>query len=134
MIKYIDANVIYQIKYMCGEFTDDGFMIDYQRVLSILTSAESIYLCYCEECDCCTYESSEGLYKCNKKGIEHFMYDATKHFCSYGQMHTLEDVKRKLHEAVDNTSMAEDVYPNLKEKMHQIIDEYNGSDECSFKE
>ena len=39
----IDADRLMKIiRPMCGEFTDNGFMIDYQRVLSVIDSAPTI--------------------------------------------------------------------------------------------
>lgn len=43
MSRYIDADKLTSvIKPMCGEFTDNDFMINYQRVLSIIDSAPTI--------------------------------------------------------------------------------------------
>lgn len=51
MGRYIDADKLTSvIKPMCGEFTDNGFMIDYQRVLSIIDSAPSTDIVFCKEC------------------------------------------------------------------------------------
>ena len=33
-------------------------------------------------------------------------------------------VKEILHRAIDNTRWAEDAYPNIKERLHKMIDEY----------
>lgn len=84
MSRYIDADAITNmIKPMCGVFTEDAFMINYHRVLSIIENAPSIDIVRCKECKYAEYRADFNDYECHHSGCG-LVYDADD-FCSYGE-------------------------------------------------
>ena len=87
MSRWISAEVIKTIKPMCGIFTDEGFMIDYHRVLSILENAPSINIIHCRECK---YRINDDAFVsghiCLKRRANGGAFCEDDDFCSYGKV------------------------------------------------
>ena len=55
-----------------------------------LPSSDAVEVVRCGECERCYYDDDEGLYRCTKSGMEHWMYYADN-FCSFGKRKETEN-------------------------------------------
>lgn len=55
-----------------------------------------------------------------------FLYDLTNFCpnCGADMRNDIDIAKDILHNAIDNSTWAEDAYPNIKERLHKAVDEY----------
>ena len=84
MSRWIDADVL--TKEIKQDIADDGLTERY--VFYRINEASSVNLVWCKECKYCMYDADGDMYRCLKEHIEHTLYDANKHFCSYGERRT----------------------------------------------
>lgn len=49
-------------------------------------------------------------------------YNGKNDFCSRAEKATVTQIAEAFHEAIENTVIAEDEYPHLREKLHRAID------------
>ena len=85
-------------------------------------------------------------YECSNCGLKQSMYfinSKPSNFCPNcgADMREREDepqtetevVRTIIHKMIDNTDLAEDAYPGLRQRLHDAVDEYEPKTDCPWK-
>lgn len=131
----------------CGQQIDEGVHAWYVLELHG-TDGEFRHKELCEECYEYLCEKDEAP-KADRKdepqtdcnGCQHYV-EATADACyeckrSYADCYEpqtdTEIAKAIVHKMIDDAVIAEDAYPDLRQKMHDAVDEYKSQTDCPWK-